>query len=826
MAWLIPRVGSDYVRDMNINQIKGTNIQDNVAKFNDLLNSISAEKRREEMHPLDLAFMEARNRNLNIAGDTALEDLDYKKKTNTYTLENLDGRRRYFKETYGDNRPEGYMNAYRNDLINQRELELALRGYPSNFDPNSIYNFSSNNYGNTPTQSNQENISNTITPGNATTVPKKRNLEYDAFNKYFNLANIDPKDRPAIMGIIERESRGNSTAKNPYSSAYGLTQILKGNINTLAQRDPSLDINKYYAGDPVEQLKFTKALYDDVGRSLGMKYKDNYAAKDLAWFLGSPTALKLLESNNPYQKITDIFPANESIFKNHKNMFSHKDGSVMTVKEFLDDYMGKSKSRTEAYSNFSNFQMTPEDQEAMSVKVLEDKLKNPYDVDGATLDYLVANNWNNDTSSFELNPNRITNTMKLSQDYDHNLNKELSKQIFNEDLDRNTNDLINLQNNPYANTPLYENDLAKAQEIVNLSGIVQQLPEQLQNIDTKVNTGDSDALVLYSNGNDVIAVPRKDIDNTDKTLQNTIFNEHKGYKKIGDISTNVEPSLIADKLGKTVNIYDKKADPLLKQSFKTFTSVNDKSNLATILAEKYVDLTPGTPKYDVYRKDLDAFSSAVFPGAETTPFTINKDTPKNIGLKREIAFSLLASIYGDRLNGYLAQNEELRDGFSSYIKNPTTTNFRKLKTQGKFKGLAGKEADLFEALVTAMDNIDEKYLKNYPVAMQNSNYIPIGAKRDGKGNITKKSFSMIDVSPILNDKKFIDLMSASVEKIKNKAINDNVQKGPMTVEEIERMKDEFNNLALINSVNPQGYMTRELGYPEDEVADLLKHLNN
>lgn len=822
MAWLMPRVGSEYVRDMNINPIRGTNIQENVAKFNDLLNSISAEKRKEEMHPLDLAFMEARNRNLNIMGDTALENLDYKKKTDAYTLDNLDGRSKYFKDSY--NNSEGYMNAKWNDDIRRLEMQL-FSGQPINSNTYSNHNYSSNNYDNAPTQSNQENTSNIAIQGDETTVPKKRNLEYDAFNKYFNLANIDPKDRPAIMGIIERESRGNSTAKNPYSSAYGLTQILKGNINTLAQRDPSLDINKYYAGDPVEQLKFTKALYDDIGKSLGMKYRDNYAAKDLAWFLGSPTALKLLESNNPYQKITDIFPANEDIFKNHKNMFSHKDGSVMTVKEFLDDYMEKSKSNAEAYSNFSNFQMTPEDQEAMSIKVLENKLRNPYSVNDTTPDYLTANNWNNNIGNFNF-PNKITNTMELPQNNGYNLNKELSKQIFNEDLDRNTNDLIKLQNNPYVNTPLYENDLAKAQEIVNLSGIVQQLPDKLKNIDTKVNTGDSNALVLYSNGDDVIAVPRKDINNNDQTLQNTIFNKYKGYKKIGDISTNVEPSLIADQLGKTVNIYDKNVNPLLKQSFKTFTSVNDKSNLATVLAEKFVNLTPGTPKYNVYRKDLDDFASAVFQGAETTPFTINKDTPKNIGLKREIAFSLLASIYGDRLNDYLAQNEELRDGFSSYIKDPTTTNFRKLKTQGKFEGLAGKEADLFEALVTTMDNIDEKFLKNYPVAMQNSNYIPIGAKKDKKGNITKKSFSMIDVSPILNDKKFIDLMSSNIEKIKNKAINDNVQKGSMTEEEAKRMQEEYDDLALINSVNPEGYMEKELGYSKKEIEDLSRHLNN
>lgn len=178
---------------------------------------------------------------------------------------------------------------------------------------------------------------------------------YPEYDDYFNRiekecgVKISQEERAAIMAIIDRESRFNPGAKNPNSSALGLSQMLKGTRERLCQLHPNmpLDLNKYENGDKYEQLKFTALLVKQVEKEMGV-YGGDPRNINLGWFLGSPTTKKLLNvaAQHPYAKITDFFPVNGDVFKHHKSMFTKSDGSVMTIKEFLDSYNGKFDARS------------------------------------------------------------------------------------------------------------------------------------------------------------------------------------------------------------------------------------------------------------------------------------------------------------------------------------------------------------------------------------------------------------------------------------------------------------------------------------------------
>lgn len=75
MSWLMSRIGSDYARDMQINKMDSTGFQNNVKNFNDLLDAISAEQRRKDKHPLDMAFEQARIDNANLTNADAANEL-------------------------------------------------------------------------------------------------------------------------------------------------------------------------------------------------------------------------------------------------------------------------------------------------------------------------------------------------------------------------------------------------------------------------------------------------------------------------------------------------------------------------------------------------------------------------------------------------------------------------------------------------------------------------------------------------------------------------------------------------------------------------------
>lgn len=177
---------------------------------------------------------------------------------------------------------------------------------------------------------------------------------YPKYDDYFNRiekecgVKIPQEERAAIMAIIDRESRFNPGAVNPITKASGISQIKGDNLERLSKMYPEmqLDLKKFKNGDEYEQLKVTTILHKQVKKEMGV-YGNDLQNMDLAWFLGSPTAKKILNvmAQHPYAKITDFFPANGAIFRNHKSMFTKADGSVMTMQEFKDDYYGKSKSR-------------------------------------------------------------------------------------------------------------------------------------------------------------------------------------------------------------------------------------------------------------------------------------------------------------------------------------------------------------------------------------------------------------------------------------------------------------------------------------------------
>lgn len=365
MAWLIPRVGSDYVRDMNINQIKGTNIQDNVAKFNNLINSIGAEKRREEMHPLDLAFMEAKNRSLNLDNDQAEYGFNRLKRANneyedrTGIMRELENSLLSRDKQYLDNESTELKNLM--DRFNYDETKRAYNDFEKNFGVNPNYyalsNAANQMFANPNYQRNgNTNVNANGISQNTSNVPSVINEDFiKDWNNKFSAAGVpdDPKRRAFMLSTIERESNFNPLAKPSQGSASGLGQITDDTKAGLERLYPELklDRNKYNAGDVNEQLRYSNALYDDTRKTLtNMGIEPTEEAMNLAWFFGPAKAKAILQNPNSFQDIRSLI--GEPDYSLNENYLSDGKGNPRTVFQVREQYNKENTERLEKYYNY------------------------------------------------------------------------------------------------------------------------------------------------------------------------------------------------------------------------------------------------------------------------------------------------------------------------------------------------------------------------------------------------------------------------------------------------------------------------------------------
>lgn len=380
MAWLVPRVGSEYVRDMNINPIRGTNIQENVARFNDLLNSISAEKRKEEMHPLDLAFMEAKNRSLNLDNDQAEYGFNRLKRANN-EFEDATGRMRETSNFLYDDDKRRLNNEYTEiqNLINRFNYDETKRAYDDfekNFGVNPNYFALSNGarlMGGNP--SNPQNFNGSITvdangnitytanpqPNTATAINKSNtpsviNEDFiKDWNDKLSVAGVpnDPKVRSWIMNTFERESNFNPLAKSSKGSAFGLGQITDNTKAGLERLYPELklDRNKYNAGNTNEQIRYANALYNDTAKTLikiGIEPTDE--AMNLAWFFGPAKAKAMIQDPNSFQDMQTFL--GDKAYNWNKNYLSDDKGNPLTRSQVKEKYNKDNTARIEKYYNY------------------------------------------------------------------------------------------------------------------------------------------------------------------------------------------------------------------------------------------------------------------------------------------------------------------------------------------------------------------------------------------------------------------------------------------------------------------------------------------
>lgn len=455
MAWLIPRVGSDYVRDMNINQIKGTNIQENVAKFNNLINSIGAEKRKEEMHPLDLAFMEAKNRGLNLDNDKTEYGFNRLKRANN-EYEDTTGRMREF-ENFLFNRDKQYLDNKSTEIKNLMnkfqydETKRAYNDFEKNFGVNPNY-FALSNAANqmfaNPNYQGNINVNTNGVSQNTSNTPSAINEDFikDWDNK-LSAAGVpnDPKIRAWIMSTFERESNFNPLAKASQGNASGLGQIIDDTKLGLEIKYPELklDRNKYNAGDINEQIRYANALYNDTVKTLtNMGIEPTDEAMNLAWFFGPEKAKAMIQDSNSFQDINSFL--GDKAYSWNKNYLSDDKGNPLTMSQVKEKYNKDNTARLEKYYNYYKSQgftnkeakeMAKEDvkadnqAEAQSMEQFSNYLfntntsSNPIvdQYNQEILDLLTSNNKSNQTntpSSNEINTIPNDNQQTTSQELD------------------------------------------------------------------------------------------------------------------------------------------------------------------------------------------------------------------------------------------------------------------------------------------------------------------------------------------------------------------------------------------------------------------------
>lgn len=365
MAWLMPRVGSDYVRDMNINPIRGTNIQENVAKFNDLLNSISAEKRKEEMHPLDLAFMEARNRGLNLDNDKVEYGFNRLKRANDL-YEDQNGIMREL-DNFNLDRDKKYLDNdftrinNQTNLFNLNETIKAYKDFEKNYGvtPNyfALSNGANRMSANPGYQGKGNSVVNTsgISQNTSYTPPVYNEQFYKDWNNKLSAAGVpnDPKIRSWILSTFERESNFNPLAKSSKGSAFGLGQITDNTKAGLERLYPELklDRNKYNAGDINEQIRYANALYNDTAKTLTkMGIEPTDEAMNLAWFFGPAKAKAMIQDPNSFQDMQTFL--GDKAYNWNKNYLSDSKGNPLTRSQVKEKYNKDNTARIEKYYNY------------------------------------------------------------------------------------------------------------------------------------------------------------------------------------------------------------------------------------------------------------------------------------------------------------------------------------------------------------------------------------------------------------------------------------------------------------------------------------------
>lgn len=142
--------------------------------------------------------------------------------------------------------------------------------------------------------------------------------------------------------LVGKESGGNPTAKNPNSSATGLTQFTTGTWNDMMRLHPELGLTPDGRTDPEQAKKAALAYARDNAAEIG---KSGHEATPgnlyLGHFLGGPGAARFLNGlrNNPDAPAASY--ADPSAVAANRSVFFNRDGTPKSAQAFYNERTSK-----------------------------------------------------------------------------------------------------------------------------------------------------------------------------------------------------------------------------------------------------------------------------------------------------------------------------------------------------------------------------------------------------------------------------------------------------------------------------------------------------